>query len=286
MSSPPSARVDERIVAGQATLTPAERRVAEVVLDNPEGVAFGTVAEVARQAGTSGPSVVRFANRLGYDGFVGLQAAIRIEVGQRLRPATERIRERPVHNLVSRSLAVELENVHRTLESVDDDTFRAAVGLLASRSHPVRLVSGDPTQGLALVMATAIRTLRPDVELLGGTEVQVARDLAHLPPDTVLVAIDLRRYERWVVDAVTTAREGGTRIVAITDSPLSPLATGADATFLVTAESTGPFDSQVGTLALINALVAGVSARLRRPATDRVDQVEAAWRTKGALLDP
>jgi DNA-binding MurR/RpiR family transcriptional regulator len=286
LTEPPPTRVDERIVAGQADLTPSDRRVAEVVLANPEGVAFGTVAEVARQAGTSGPSVVRFANRLGYDGFVGLQAAIRTEVGQRLRPAAERIRERPVHNLVSQSLTIELDNVQRTLDAVDDDHFRTAVGLLAGRSSPVRLVSGDPTRGLVLDMATALGTLRPDVGLLAGSEVQVARELAHLPEGAVLVAVDLRRYERWVVETVTTARANGARVLAITDSALSPLAVDAAATFLVTADSAGPFDSQVGTLALINALVAGVSARLRRPATERVDRVEAAWRATGALLDP
>ena len=285
MTDPP-VRVNERIVAGQAGLTPSERRVAEVVLQNPEGVAFGTVAEVARRADTSGPSVVRFANRLGYDGFVGLQSAIRTELGQRLRPAAERIRERPAHDLVGRSLAVELENVHRTLEAVDEAEFGTAVGLLAGRGHGVRIVSGDPTQGLASDLATALATLRPDVELLTGTDVQVARALAHLAPGTVLLAIDLRRYERWVVETVTAARRAGARVIAITDSALSPLATDAAARFLVTADSAGPFDSQVGTLALVNALVAGTSAKLRRPATERVDRVEAAWRETGALLDP
>ena len=43
------------------------------------------------------------------------------------------------------------------------------------------------------------------------------------------------------------------------------------------AEGAGPFDSHVGTLALANALVTGVAARLRRPATERLDRVEAAW---------
>ena len=36
--------------------------------------------------------VVRLAARLGYDGFSGLQAAVQDGIGQRLRPAVERIR--------------------------------------------------------------------------------------------------------------------------------------------------------------------------------------------------
>ena len=55
--------------------------------------------------------------------------------------------------------------------------------------------------------------------------------------------------------------------------------------FTVEASSPGPFDSHVGTLALANALVAGVAARLRRSATDRLDRIERTWARSGALVD-
>ena len=83
-----SAQIDAHLPA----LTPAERRVAAVVADDPEAVAFGTVADVARRAGASGATVVRLAAKLGFDGFVELQAAVREEMARRLRPASERIR--------------------------------------------------------------------------------------------------------------------------------------------------------------------------------------------------
>jgi len=66
--------VSAQIDAHLRQLTPAERRVAAVVADDPEAVAFGTVADVARRAGTSGATVVRLAAKLGFDGFVELQA--------------------------------------------------------------------------------------------------------------------------------------------------------------------------------------------------------------------
>jgi DNA-binding MurR/RpiR family transcriptional regulator len=54
----------------------------------------------------------------------------------------------------------------------------------------------------------------------------------------------------------------------------------------VSAEGAGPFDSHVGTLALVNALATGVAAHLRDSATDRLDRLEREWRDAGALLDP
>jgi len=73
--------------------------------------------------------------------------------------------------------------------------------------------------------------------------------------------------------------------VTLTDSLLSPLAALAERTLTVTAAGGGPFDSHVGTLALINVLIAGVADRLRREATERLDRAEAAWQAAGALTD-
>jgi DNA-binding MurR/RpiR family transcriptional regulator len=289
----------------RARLSPAERRVAEVVLREPECVAFGTVARVAERAGTSGASVVRLSTRLGYPGYSGLQAAVQRSIGQQLRPAVERIRDmrpgpaagaavgptgapragRPA-DIVAATLRAELANVDRTLSGIAPEPFERAIALLADRRRPVRVVAGDAEAGVGAMLVAGLALVRGDVAQVTGSDVAVARQLAGAGTRTVLVAIDLRRYERWVVEHVTRAVADGATLVAVTDSPLSPLADLASESFAVTAEGTGPFDSHVGTLALANALVTGVAARLRQSATRRLDAVEAAWRGAGALVDP
>jgi DNA-binding MurR/RpiR family transcriptional regulator len=277
--------VDVRIERHRDVLSPAERQVAEVVLRDPEAVAFGTVARLAQRAGTSGASVVRLATRLGYPGFSGLQAAVQSAIGQQLRPAVERIRAEQGDDVVSRTLRAELGNVQRTLEAVDPDAFARAVGLLADRRRAVVVVAGDAESGVGSMLATALSQVRDGVSQAAGSDVAVARQMATAGTSTVVVALDLRRYERWVVDCVARAVEAGATAVAVTDSLLSPLARRAGVTFTVAAEGAGVFDSHVGTLALANALVTGAAARLRRSATDRLDAVESAWRSAGALLD-
>jgi|RhiMethySRZTD1v2_1073278.scaffolds.fasta_scaffold17661_3 DNA-binding MurR/RpiR family transcriptional regulator len=277
--------VATRIEQHRDRLSPAERQVAEVVLRDPEAVAFGTVARVATRAQTSGASVVRLATRLGYDGFSGLQAAVQDGIGQRLRPAVERIRAEEGHDVVTRTLRAELDNVQRTLGAVDPDGFDRAVALLTDRRRPVLVLAGDAGAGVGAMLATTLGLVRDGVDELAGSEVAVARRLATCGPDPVVVAIDLRRYERWVVEAVTRAVAGGAVAVALTDSLLSPLAAQAEVTFTVAAEGAGVFDSYVGALSLANALVTGAAAHLRRTATARLDAVEAAWRAGDALVD-
>ena len=277
--------VAETINHRLADLTPAERKVAAVVADDPEAVAFGTVADVAARAGTSGPSVVRLAAKLGYDGFVDLQAAVQDEIARRLRPASERIRQPPAGDAVARTLAVELENVAATLSNVDRTAFDRAVRLLIGRGGRVLILSGEASHGAAVLLAAELSMLRPGVELLAGSEVRVAGALAEVGRSDTLVVIDLSRYDRWVVQTAERAAGRGARLVVLTDSALSPLAVPGAVSFTVSAAGAGPFDSHTGVLALGNALVAAVAARLRRSATERLDRIEAAWRETGALLD-
>jgi DNA-binding MurR/RpiR family transcriptional regulator len=100
----------------------------------------------------------------------------------------------------------------------------------------------------------------------------------------VVVGIDIRRYERRVLTLLRRAAAQGGAMIAITDSPLSPLASLASETFFVAAQGVGPFDSLVGALALVNALVAAVAARLRQTATARLDAIEAAWKATNVLV--
>src|SRR3974390_968817 len=87
--------VVDRIMAQSTRLTSTERKIAEVLAGEPQTIAFGTVAQVAQRAGTSGPSVGRLAVKLGYEGFVGLQADVQSELARQLGPARDRIRQRP-----------------------------------------------------------------------------------------------------------------------------------------------------------------------------------------------
>src|SRR5690606_4867318 len=111
------------------------------------------------------------------------------------------------------------------------------------------------------------------VRMLEGSEVAVHRDIAVLDPSATAVVIDLRRYERWVLDAHEALCERGIWSAALTDSMLSPLASRADVMFAVSADSVGPFDSHVGTLALLNLIAAEAAAALRSTARDRLAAV-------------
>ena len=276
--------VAERIRAQSTQLTSAERRVAEAILASPQAVGFGTVADLAAAAKVGAASVVRLAAKLGFDGFSALQHSVQGDLVQQLRPAAERIREE-APSARGTHVSVELANVQATLDAAADDALDQLTSRLADLSRPVRVLSGEATAGVAAQFVSQLHQLRPDVQLVGGSEVSVRREIAVLSDAAVVVVIDLRRYERWVLDAHALLAQRGIWTASLTDSMLSPIAARAAVTFLVSAGSEGPFDSHVGTLALLNLVAIRVSAELRASAADRLATVESAWRAHGTLTD-
>src|SRR5687767_8320296 len=111
----PMALRDDAVRAAEVGLSPAERRVVHAVISDPSRVAFGTVAELADRSSTSGPTVVRVARKLGYDGYRELQAAAQEELGTAadLAPAAARIRATAAKrdDPIGRTLAAEITNV-------------------------------------------------------------------------------------------------------------------------------------------------------------------------------
>jgi DNA-binding MurR/RpiR family transcriptional regulator len=227
-------------------------------------------------------SVVRLATKLGFDGYSELQQAVQAELMQQLRPAVERIQSA---DLGSRSdhVTAELANVQSTLTAVDDTSLALLVDRLADLDRSVAVVSSDASAGVARQFVSQLHQLRHGVSLSGGSDVEVRRELAVLDQDTTLIVIDLRRYERWVLDAHEIAVGRGIWSAGITDSMLSPVASAADVTFVVGAASTGPFDSYVGVLALLNLVAMDVAAQLKDSATQRLAAIEASWTTGGSL---
>src|ERR1700691_6232839 len=134
----------DRLAAAAGSLTPLQERAAQLLEKDSPKVAFGSLAEVARAAGTSGPSVVRLALKLGFSGFAEMKEAIQEELSLRLAPASDRIGAHlpsDLSALSARVAAADLENVSRSLESVES-SLGQVVAMLADEARAIHVVPG------------------------------------------------------------------------------------------------------------------------------------------------
>ncbi len=260
----------------ETSLSPQERRVADLILSDPSAVAFGTVASVAIAAGVGNSTVMRFANAIGFDGFSDLQHAVRTELDGRLRQATHRVRQPQRGDPVDRSLDTEIMNITDTFARLDRTGLAAAAARIA-RCARVGVLAGDTARGVAQDFASQLGMVRPAVELVETGSIALTRSLTWFDRTGVLIVIDTARHEHTVTVACERAADRGVPVLAISDSHLSPIAAVATWSFQILDHGAGPFDSFVSALALTNLLVTLVTKEVGRPAVRHLDRLAAEW---------
>lgn len=268
----------QSLVAEIADALPAsQRRVADLVVDDPESVAFGTLGSVAERADTSTPTVIRFAAQLGFDGFTALRDTVRDEVSHQLRSAVGRVRQPRGGPLIDQSLAVERTNVERTFAALDDRTLDRAAELLADVDRRIWVLPSTQVAGVGSLLADNLGICRPRVVLLEGTEFRVQTVLTGLDAGDVVVSLDVQRHEGWLVRVQRSAVARGAVPVAVTDRLPCSLDLSGGLALTFSCDTTSPFDSQVGLVAIGNLLVSAVVERLRSSVAERVDALERTW---------
>lgn len=266
-----------RIAEITAELPASQRRVADLVLRDPEALAFGTLGSVAAAAGSSTATVVRLASSLGFDGFTALRDAARGEVSTQLRSAVGRVRAPARGPLVERVLEIERQNVESTLAGIDHDDLERTLDLLCDTGRRLWLLPNSQTLGIVSHLADDLSLCRSRVTLLEGSEFRVLTTMTSIRTGDVVLSVDTQRHERWVVRAQRAAVSRGAVPVVVTDRlPCSLDLTGGVA-LTFSCETASPFESQVGLVALGNLLVSGVVDRLRPSVAKRLDAVESTW---------
>ncbi|WP_205751822.1 MurR/RpiR family transcriptional regulator [Cryptosporangium phraense] len=239
--------------------SPAERKVARVLLADYPAAGFETVARLAARAGVSGPTVVRFATRLGFQGFPDFQRGLRSETsGTDPAPAA---RDTPLLAPIDAAAGA----MRRTVQGLPPYDVEEAVELLADRRRQVYVAGGSLLAGYLYEL---LATVRPGVQVVGGLS---ATTIADLTGRDVLVAFDLPPYEPAVTALARYASRQHAKVVLFTAAGLSPAAAHAE---VVLPSESAP-RALTPAVALLEAVAGRVLDRLGVDGTQRLTQAEA-----------
>ncbi len=263
--------IADLIAAAGERLTPAERRLAEAVLADPTLLAFGTASDLAQRAGTSRPTVVRFATKLGQEGFAELQARVRADLSPLLTRPSERIRQ-------SGGAVGRRADVQAAVAKVFDAHAQGRIEELALplvRAARIWIFSGETSRAGGHALHSGLRMVRAGVEWV--EDHSLGRDLGSACTEDAAVVIDFPRYRRSSLSAARAWVRSGVPLVAITDGPLSPLASLTETWLGLDIPAVGPFDSSVPAVVAAELLVGEVTRHLGIRARERIDRIEALW---------
>lgn len=271
-----------RIAAAWEGLSPAERRVADAVLADPDGAMRGTVATLAQAAGVSDPTVIRFCRALGLDGFSGLRIALAQADRQATSPRVHRqvAAGQPVGAAAEAVLDSAIAELERLRASLDPAALeRAALALV--RAGRIEIWGFGASAAVAEDAAHKLFRIGRGVVARADSHMQ-AMAAATLDGTSVVLAISHTGRSRELVDNVALAAANGAEVIAISAAG-SPLAERA--AILLPApvdEDTSVFTpmlSRLVHLALVDMLAVG-AALLSPPAI-----TEKLARMKQALAD-
>ncbi|MFH9246816.1 MurR/RpiR family transcriptional regulator [Streptomyces lydicus] len=278
----PAATVAERVRRVEGRLSPAERKIARALTANYPAAGLESASGLASQAGVSAPTVVRFVARLGFDGYRHFQQSLREEVQARhaspLTLAPVIGRDSPTSELVEAARQVSSATVDQTFAALPEREFDQAVGLLCDPAKRIASFGGRFSQLLAEYLDLHLRLLRPGTFVHTTAPGRDAGFRVDLSRRDVCVVFDFRRYQDDTVRLARYAHERGAKVVLFTDPWLSPVAEFADVVLPARVEAPSPFDSIVAPMALVEAVVAAVHARLGPAAEERMRAAEEAYR--------
>jgi DNA-binding MurR/RpiR family transcriptional regulator len=258
-------------------LSASERKVARTFLAAYPIAGLKPLAQLAERAEVSGPTVMRFVNRLGFDGYLEFQQALHHEIQAQLTSSLLQYDQQPSSSedeTLSASLAIFRKELGRTFESVPPSEFRAVVELLANPRYQVFCAGGRFSQILAYYLIAHLNMMRPGCRLVTAGPTSGWDELIDVDRRTALVVFDYRRYQNATIEYAERAHAKGARIVLFTDPWLSPIAAVAQHVLTSTLAAPSPFDSLVPAMAIVEAVIAGLSLHFGQDVRPRIEELE------------
>ena len=267
----------ERLAQELSDLTPEARKAATYVLENPRDVGVSTVREIAQAANVKPNTVVRMARQVGFEGYEDFRAPFRDAIRRGAADFPDRARwlqdirkSGDLGGLYADMLKDALRNIEETFAAISTDDLKAAAEAIWAARRVFTLgvgVNNSVARNFTYLASTGMTEFHA-IPRPGSTP---ADDLAWADGRDVLIAMTSRPYRTEVVKAVEIAREQGMTIIALSDSPASPILRGADHGFVVSVDTPQFFPSSIGTIALLETLLSFVVAVASEEIVERVE---------------
>ena len=288
LSSPDAAFVQSPL--GQALMyvlasgSASQRQIADYLLRNQMRVTALGIEELADSCQVSTATISRFARDIGQKNYSAMRSAMAETLQSLLQPVDKlrRTIERRARatSPITESLEYAAANIAATSDALSPPAMQAVVRRL-TRAKVVYVMGFGLSANLAGMLVQHLQPFCPhvvEVVGIGGSEV-AAGHLVNLTGQDVLVVISFPRYTLDCIGLASFARDRGACIVALTDSPASPLAELAD--HALYAQSTHPVlpSSASTALAMIEALAVAlmVSNKKNVEKAARLSEVIAAY---------
>ncbi|WP_423236494.1 MurR/RpiR family transcriptional regulator [Clostridium paraputrificum] len=260
-------------------LSKGQKLIAEYILKNYDKAAFMTAAKLGISVGVSESTVVRFANELGFLGYPKLQKALQELIKNKLTTVQrlELSNDFASHGAALKGvLKADMENIRATLEKINPYTFEDVLNSIFEAKN-IYIIGLRSSTALAEFLGFYLNIILQNVRIVSYGISDIFEQMINIGEGDLVIGIGFPRYATKTIDVLDFSKARGAKVVAITDSLLSPLAAKADSTLIAQSNMASFVDSLVAPLSVINALIIAVGMREKENIADIFANLENIW---------
>ena len=252
-----------RIAAMRNALQPTERRVADLIVAEPDAVVELTAQQLADRAGVARSSVVRACQSLGYRGYPQLRVALAAELGGQPEREIDH-GDGPLGELRA-ALARTAQSLSTAVSLMTDADVSGAVDAVAGATR-LLVVANGLSAPVASDLAMRLTAVGRPAEVIPDA---IAQQIAarQLSGADVCIVVSGSGANVASLRAAEGARAAGARVLALTSFASSPLADLADLSLVIAPTGVSfreelAHTSRVAHAAFVEAFVDTVAAAL------------------------
>ncbi|MDE1181629.1 MurR/RpiR family transcriptional regulator [Paraburkholderia sp.] len=267
-------------------LSPQFQMGAGFLLDHPDEVAVSSMRKVAERAQVQPASLVRLSQQLGFPGWNELRDLFVARVRTRPEPLTSRARSL-VKSSAKDALATDLlvaQQHNLAVTAAHNTRTMVEAARLLRRAPQVHVAGFRSCYAIAFGFLYGYRLFRSSVSLLNGEAGTLEMQLRTVERDSATVVISFAPYSVEAARVAEAVLEQGGKLIAITDSAVSPIALNADKVLIFSHDSPSFFPSLVAATAITESLVAHLLALEGSDAVEKLGAVEASLHSRGAYV--
>lgn len=276
MNEPLLAKMDESL----RRLSKGHKKIAAYIKENYDKAAFMTAASLGKKVGVSESTVVRFATELGFKGYPELQRALqqmiksKLTAVQRMEVSQTLIGDGDIINSV---LNGDIELIRETAERTSRAAFQSTLEEI-NRAKRIYILGVRSSAALASFLAFYFNLVFDSVVLVDTSSAsEMFEQMFRIDENDVCIAISFPRYSKQTVNAMRFIVDRKAKIIAITDTEKSPIASFANHLLVARSDMASVVDSLTAPLSLINALIVGVTLSRHEEVSENFNRLENIW---------
>jgi DNA-binding MurR/RpiR family transcriptional regulator len=261
-------------------LSPSQRQIADCLIANLNEAALWGVEDLAAKSQTCVATVVRFAKKLEYSGYLEMRKAL-VTDAKRHYGRGEQLFHAPVQASATLLEVArrDVRNIETLVKAVREDLLQKVVNQI--KEARIRVVIGDGVSSL-MARQLAYLLINTGLPVMEGNPADFATQVGLLDSRDLLIAISITPYTQETLDAAAYARKRGIPVLAFTDSLNSPLAKSATLALPIPGENLLFSHSVTAFGVLAHAIATSIASQAPQQAINKLREVERVAQKKFA----